>query len=214
MKKQLKDKKEKGYRRISNPGVNIEHAGKKKRLSMLDRWELLDENGKGAIVCRTDVPGMGFRDKNGTMRLFFGLLDDRPSLQMYDKKGINRLAVGLAPDGVPGIIFKNEQDKGCGVMSPDFFAFGKDEGSSLQMRQDKNRVAIKLFNSKFKSQVFLGMTEDGSPILGVVDRKGMHRIGMSIRDDNEPELALFDKKGNATWQPEKATKSRKAHKAK
>jgi len=180
--------------------------------------DFVDSNGVRRIGICPDLDGdafMGFADKNGKARMAFVVQGDgKPAIEMRDKNGVSRLSIGLTPDGEPGIVFHNEKGEPCFVLGPDIFAWGNDRTTRFEINKTEDLIGMSLCNGENGSAVTFGVGEDGCPIMGLSDKNGKGRIGMTVNGDGSPELALLDRNEKVIWRPDMAKKAKSRKKEK
>ncbi len=176
-----------------------------------NRHDFVDSNGVKRIGICPDLDGdafMGFADKNGKARMGFCVdPDGKPAIEMRDKNGVTRLTIGLTPDGEPGIIFHGENGEPCFILGPDIFSWGNDRTTRFEINKTEDLIGMNLRNGANGSAVTFGIGKDGCPTMGLSDKNGKGRIGMTVNGDGSPGLVLLDQEEKVVWQPEIAKKA-------
>ncbi|MHC4138043.1 MAG: hypothetical protein ACYS0K_24150 [Planctomycetota bacterium] len=106
------------------------------------------------------------------------------SVQVKDKDGKVRVALGTDAEGTPHLRFADEHGK-LRAMLGTF---------------DEDLLCLTLWDRDFKVRAALGVSSAGSPHLRLADEAGVARLRLSTHRDGSPYLEFYDAKGTVIWQ--------------
>jgi hypothetical protein len=120
------------------------------------------------------------RDQSGKMRAALGMRPDgTPGLAFFEKDGRVRLSLDLGPDG-PAVHLMN------GIGKPQ---------AALAMRPD-GTPGLGLFDPAGQVRVSLDLYKNGLPAINLYGEQGLLRAALAVRPDGSPGLGLFAADGD------------------
>jgi len=130
-----------------------------------ERFIITGENGETKAIFgapRDGAPFISLFDINGRMRFNLSVTGV-PSMNFYDAGGNNRVAIAIAHDGDPNLVFfYDEKD-----------TKGKNENLCLEMGLKNGGPKTMYFNKEGDVRIGIGLGTEGDPHMNILDANGV-----------------------------------------
>lgn len=130
-----------------------------------ERFIITGASGETKAIFGAPTDGAPFitlLDANGKMRFHLSV-SDVPSMNFYDGKGNNRVAIAVAHDGDPNMAFFYDEK----------YTKGNNENLCLEIGIKNGGPNIIQFNKEGDVRIGIGLDADGDPNINILDGNGV-----------------------------------------